>query len=79
MGGNSFWGPRIAQESVLQQVKARKVDKLGNRAIYSVELDGDDLEPLRNSGDVEYEDVDAPRSLLGGTGPRGAHAGTAHP
>ncbi|EJG0324105.1 S8 family serine peptidase [Vibrio parahaemolyticus] len=74
MGGNSFWGPRIAQESVLQQVKARKVEKLGNRAIYSVELDGDDLEPLRNRGDVEYVEVDPPRYLLSETVPWGYNA-----
>ena len=74
MGGNSFWGPRIAQESVLQQVKARKVEKLGNRAIYSVELDGDDLEPLRNRSDVEYVEVDPPRYLLSETTPWGYEA-----
>ncbi|WP_440872965.1 S8 family serine peptidase [Vibrio diabolicus] len=74
MGGNSFWGPRIAQESVLEQVKARKVEKLGNRAIYSVELDGDDLEPLRNRSDVEYVEVDPPRYLLSETTPWGYEA-----
>ncbi|NVC94458.1 peptidase S8 [Vibrio natriegens] len=74
MQGNAFWGPRIAQESVLKQVKARKVEKLGNRAIYSVEIDADELTQLRNRSDVEYVEVDPPRYLLSETTPWGYNA-----
>ncbi|MBR9874886.1 MAG: S8 family serine peptidase [Vibrionaceae bacterium] len=74
MQGNAFWGPRIAQESVLKQVKARKVEKLGNRAIYSVEIDADELTQLRNRSDVEYVEVDPPRYLLSEMTPWGYNA-----
>ncbi len=63
-GGNSFRGLRIAQESVLEQLKARKVEKLGNLAIYSVEMEDSELEQLRNRSDVEYVEIDPPRYLL---------------
>lgn len=61
---NSLRGLRIAQESVLEQLKARKVEKLGNRAIYSVEMEDSELEQLRNRSDVEYVEIDPPRYLL---------------
>nr|ABA28307.1 alkaline serine protease [Vibrio alginolyticus] len=71
-------GPRMVQETVLQQVNARKVERLGNRAIYSVEMDGNDLEELRNRGDVDYVEVDPPRYLLRETTPWGYGAVGAH-
>ncbi|KIF51166.1 S8 family serine peptidase [Vibrio owensii] len=74
LGGNSFWGPRIAQESVLDQLKARKVEKLGNRAIYSVEMEDSELGQLRNRSDVEYVEIDPPRYLLSETIPWGYEA-----
>ncbi len=61
---NSLRGLRIAQESVLEQLKARKVEKLGNRAIYSVEMEDSELKQLRNRSDVEYVEIDPPRYLL---------------
>lgn len=74
MGGNSFWGPRIVQESVLDQLKARKVEKLGNSAIYSVEMEDSELGKLRNRSDVEYVEIDPPRYLLSETTPWGYEA-----
>lgn len=74
MGGNVFWGPRIVQESVLDQLKARKVEKLGKNAIYSVEMADSELGKLRNRSDVEYVEVDPPRYLLSETVPWGYQA-----
>ena len=74
LGRNSFWGPRIVQESVLDQLKARKVEKLGNRAIYSVEMEDSELGKLRNRSDVEYVEIDPPRYLLSETIPWGYEA-----
>ncbi|MEZ8227051.1 S8 family serine peptidase [Vibrio splendidus] len=71
---NSFWGPRIVQESLLEQLKARKVEKLGNRAIYSVEMEDSELGRLRNRSDVEYVEIDPPRYLLSETIPWGYEA-----
>lgn len=62
------------RESVLQQVKARKVEKLGSEPIYSVEMDDNELSSLRTNAQVEYVEVDPPRYLLSETTPWGYNA-----
>ncbi len=74
LGGNSFWGSHIAPESVLDQLKARNVEKLGSREIYSVEIEDSELGQLRNRSDVEYVEIDPPRRLLSETIPWGYKA-----
>jgi subtilisin family serine protease len=66
-----FFGPRIVQESVLEQLDANKVEKLGDQSIYSIEIDNAQLSQLSNRSDVEYVEVDPPRYLLSETIPWG--------
>ncbi|MBW3695450.1 peptidase S8 [Vibrio sp. T187] len=74
MGLNPFWGARMVQESVLDRVNAGNVEKLGAGAIYSVELESEDLASLKQNSDVEYIEVDPPRFLLSETTPWGQGA-----
>lgn len=60
--------------SVLEQVKARKIEKLGAKPIYSVEMDDQQLSSLRSNSQVEYVEVDPPRFLLSETTPWGFNA-----
>ena len=55
-------------------MKARKVEKLGNQALYSVEVDDSELSALRENSQVEYVEVDPPRYLLSETTPWGFSA-----
>ncbi|HAS8473334.1 TPA: peptidase S8 [Vibrio vulnificus] len=71
MTHNRFFAPNMVREAVLDKVKARKVERLGNQAIYSVEIDNSELGELRNHTDVEYVEVDPPRYLLSETTPWG--------
>lgn len=66
-----FFGPRIVQESVLEQLDANQVEKLGDQSIYSIEIDNSKLNQLSNRSDVEYVEVDPPRYLLSETIPWG--------
>ncbi|NOH62215.1 S8 family serine peptidase [Vibrio sp. RE88] len=66
--------PSKAREAVLDEVKARKVEKLGNQALYSVEVDDSELSALRENSQVEYVEVDPPRYLLSETTPWGFSA-----
>ena len=71
MSRSSFAGPRIVQESVLEQLDANKVEKLGDQSIYSIEIDTAKVAQLSNRSDVEYVEVDPPRYLLSETVPWG--------
>lgn len=71
MTNSRFFGPRIVQESVLEQLDADKVEKLGDQSIYSIEIDNSKLSKLSNRSDVEYVEVDPPRYLLSETVPWG--------
>lgn len=66
---SSAVAPSKAREAVLDEVKARKVEKLGNQALYSVEVDDSELSALRENSQVEYVEVDPPRYLLSETTP----------
>lgn len=74
MSSNPFSGPRIVQESVLEQLDARDVEKLGDPAIYSIEIDNAKVSQLSSRSDVEYVEVDPPRYLLSETVPWGYSA-----
>ncbi|NMU25238.1 peptidase S8, partial [Vibrio parahaemolyticus] len=50
---------------------ARQVEKLGHQALYSVEIDSNELAALQNNAAVEYVEVDPPRYLLSETTPWG--------
>lgn len=71
LSNSRFFGPRIVQESVLEQLDANKVEKLGDQSIYSIEIDDAQLSQLSNRSDVEYVEVDPPRYLLSETIPWG--------
>ena len=71
---SSAVAPSKAREAVLDEVKARKVEKLGNQALYSVEVDDSELSALRENSQVEYVEVDPPRYLLSETTPWGFSA-----
>lgn len=71
MSNNPFSGPRIVQESVLEQLDARKVEKLGDPSIYSIEIDNAKISQLSSRSDIEYVEVDPPRYLLSETVPWG--------
>ncbi|MCG9683430.1 S8 family serine peptidase [Vibrio sp. Isolate23] len=71
---SSAVAPSKAREAVLDEVKARKVEKLGNQALYSVEVDDSELSALRENSQVEYVEVDPPRYLLSETTPWGFNA-----
>ncbi|RTZ17547.1 peptidase S8 [Vibrio aquaticus] len=71
MSRSPFYGPRIVQESVLEQLDANKVEKLGDQSIYSIEIDSANVTQLSNRSDVEYVEVDPPRYLLSETVPWG--------
>lgn len=70
-GLSPFSGARMIQESVLDRVNAQQVDKLGNRSIYSVELNDTALSSLQQNLDVEYVEIDEPRFLLSEVTPWG--------
>ncbi|MGD8231964.1 S8 family serine peptidase [Vibrio sp. TRT 1302] len=71
MSTSPFSGPRIVQESVLEQLNANKVEKLGDQSIYSIEIDNTKVTQLSNRSDVEYVEIDPPRYLLSETVPWG--------
>ncbi|MGY5539426.1 S8 family serine peptidase [Vibrio brasiliensis] len=71
MSSSPFSGPRIVQESVLEQLNANKVEKLGDQSIYSIEIDNTKVTQLSNRSDVEYVEIDPPRYLLSETVPWG--------
>lgn len=71
MSSSPFSGPRIVQESVLEQLNANKVEKLGDQSIYSIEIDNTKVTQLSNRSDVEYVELDPPRYLLSETVPWG--------
>ncbi|TFH90129.1 S8 family serine peptidase [Vibrio ouci] len=71
LANSRFFGPRIVQESVLEQLDANQVEKLGDQSIYSIEIDNSKLNQLSNRSDVEYVEVDPPRYLLSETVPWG--------
>ncbi|WP_159653884.1 S8 family serine peptidase [Vibrio atypicus] len=72
--GEPAMAPSEVRENVLQQVKARQVEKLGAAPIYSVEMDDGELSSLRSNAQVEYVEVDPPRFLLSETTPWGFNA-----
>lgn len=71
MSSSPFSEPRIVQESVLEQLNANKVEKLGDQSIYSIEIDNTKVTQLSNRSDVEYVEIDPPRYLLSETVPWG--------
>ena len=70
----TFLSPRITKEFVLNQLKAKKIQKLGSRGLYSVEMKEAELNQLRTRQDVEYVEIDPPRYLLSETTPWGYDA-----
>ncbi|UPQ87377.1 S8 family serine peptidase [Vibrio sinaloensis] len=72
--GEPVMAPSEVRQSVLEQVEARKVEKLGATPIYSVEMDEQQLSSLRSNDQVEYVEVDPPRYLLSETTPWGFEA-----
>ncbi|MFW7523807.1 S8 family serine peptidase [Vibrio ostreicida] len=70
----SLVSPVKTSEAVLDQVKARNVEKLDNQSLYSVEVDSEKLSTLRASSQVEYVEIDPPRYLLSETTPWGFNA-----
>ena len=56
---------------MLDRVNAQQIDKLGNRSIYSVELNDTGLNSLQQNLDVEYVEIDEPRYLLSEVTPWG--------
>ncbi|MBE4592903.1 peptidase S8 [Vibrio navarrensis] len=71
MASNPFFGPNLVRGAVLNQVNARQVEKLGRQALYSVEIDSNELTALQNNAAVEYVEIDPPRYLLSETTPWG--------
>ena len=74
MGLNPVWGAKLLQESVLEQVNAKKVEKLGSKPLYSVEIEPQALANLQLNTDVEYVEFDPPRFLLSESIPWGQGA-----
>ena len=66
-----FMSQSELRQSLLKNIKARDIEKVGNEATYSVEVDENDLPTLQNSGQVEYVEIDPPRYLLSETTPWG--------
>lgn len=64
MSNALFSGERIVQESVLEQVSAKNVEKIGSEPVYSVELSDENLNRLQNRSEVDYVEPDPIRYLL---------------
>ena len=73
-GLNPVWGAKLLQESVLERVNAKKVEKLGSKPLYSVEIEPQALANLQLNADVEYVEFDPPRFLLSESIPWGQGA-----
>ncbi|EDM67684.1 cold-active serine alkaline protease [Moritella sp. PE36] len=74
MGLNPVWGAKLLQESILERVNAKKVEKLGSKPLYSVEIEPQALANLQLNTDVEYVEFDPPRFLLSESIPWGQGA-----
>lgn len=74
MGLNPVWGAKLLQESVLEQVNAKKVEKLGSKPLYSVEIEPQALADLQLNSEIEYVEFDPPRFLLSESIPWGQGA-----
>lgn len=74
MGLNPVWGAKLLQESVLEQVNAKKVEKLGSKPLYSVEIEPQALADLQLNAEIEYVELDPPRFLLSESIPWGQGA-----
>lgn len=74
MGLNPVWGAKLLQESVLERVNAKKVEKLGSKPLYSVEIEPQALANLQLNAEIEYVELDPPRFLLSESIPWGQGA-----
>ncbi|OLQ74493.1 peptidase S8 [Photobacterium proteolyticum] len=66
-----FSGERVAQRSLLDRLSADNIEKFGNEATYSAQLDKNAIEQLQSNPEVEYVEIDPPRYLLSQTLPWG--------